>query len=462
MKRYYAIAALLLAPIIGINFSQAVAYARPITKTISMKVNQSTVITMPPGQKARRLWMDDSSFADIDSEKPLSAGASVLYIVPRKAGTTRITIISTDASGRKGTNILTLNSGYRGISPDHVELGRQGKIATSKRNAEQIQAIEKGLKVALATQKVEPQSLLHKVLANTVEDIKLGYSPRQAADNNNIFYSAIQKLEELGQSRKPPKITPKPENIYTARQENSQQNDKLLARISELEQKIAVLSQRQDSLDYRQAQLEKEQGVFLAKFNDLSNSVLALENVIKPSSHFALAPGGKGGDIVSRPHSSIVIPVSDQKVNNAARPKTSEIFTNEFISSEIAHTPGDIGDGPGSESLLPKPSSQEPNNVKRETIFTPIASQEPQSVVAQDVPNNHVVANSMMNGLVVARTKKQIGYNSPMWRKVNSLVRLIRRGDDLKPSLQQTRVPESVASQLLKWGEVNPQLVGLK
>lgn len=74
-------------------------------------------------------------------------------------------------------------------------------------------------------------------------------------------------------------------------------------------------------------------------------------------------------------------------------------------------------------------------------------------VITSSLPTTgHAQANALVRGLIVAKNKKQIGYQSAMWRKVNDLVYLLRIGKTLDSATIQANVPTKTVTQLLSWG----------
>ena len=66
------------------------------------------------------------------------------------------------------------------------------------------------------------------------------------------------------------------------------------------------------------------------------------------------------------------------------------------------------------------------------------------------------LANDLVYGLLVATQKGEIPYHSNTYLKVQNLIRLLRRGQDLPESTNQALVPMQLARQLLDWGQARP------
>jgi len=65
-------------------------------------------------------------------------------------------------------------------------------------------------------------------------------------------------------------------------------------------------------------------------------------------------------------------------------------------------------------------------------------------------------ATALVRGLGIARSKGQIGYQTTMWRKVQDVIFLLRRGVPRYEAARRAGVNRSVVDQLLKWGGVAP------
>lgn len=65
-------------------------------------------------------------------------------------------------------------------------------------------------------------------------------------------------------------------------------------------------------------------------------------------------------------------------------------------------------------------------------------------------------ATALVRGLGIARNKGQIGYQTTLWRKVQDVIYLLRRGVPRYEAAQRAGVNRSVVDQLLKWGGVAP------
>ncbi len=66
------------------------------------------------------------------------------------------------------------------------------------------------------------------------------------------------------------------------------------------------------------------------------------------------------------------------------------------------------------------------------------------------------LANDIAHGLVIAHQKQQIKYGTRMYRRVQTAIRLLRRGAGLEGASRRSGVPRRVLDQLMKWGQQRP------
>jgi hypothetical protein len=89
------------------------------------------------------------------------------------------------------------------------------------------------------------------------------------------------------------------------------------------------------------------------------------------------------------------------------------------------------------------------------SLNTPI--QRPQAAGGNQDKNSSIQqANDIAYGLLIAGNKGHINYGSRMYRKVQTAIRLLRRGESKERAARQANIPKSVLEQLIKWGENRP------
>lgn len=80
------------------------------------------------------------------------------------------------------------------------------------------------------------------------------------------------------------------------------------------------------------------------------------------------------------------------------------------------------------------------------------------SISPFSTPLSHSIktANDIASGLIVAQRQGQINYGTWMYRKVQSAIRLLRRGQTPEEAARRSQVPLSVFTQLIEWGKNRP------
>jgi hypothetical protein len=61
-------------------------------------------------------------------------------------------------------------------------------------------------------------------------------------------------------------------------------------------------------------------------------------------------------------------------------------------------------------------------------------------------------ANTLVKGLVVARQKGQISYQSKLWRQIQTVILLLRRNNSIEEATRRSGVSEQIVNQLLTLG----------
>lgn len=65
-------------------------------------------------------------------------------------------------------------------------------------------------------------------------------------------------------------------------------------------------------------------------------------------------------------------------------------------------------------------------------------------------------ANNLAYGLIVAHNKGEIKHGTKMYKKVQTAIRALRKGESKEVAMNKAKVPENVMNQLIKWGEQRP------
>ncbi len=93
------------------------------------------------------------------------------------------------------------------------------------------------------------------------------------------------------------------------------------------------------------------------------------------------------------------------------------------------------------------PGGTNANNVKMPKRTTP------PPVIANNSSNSLEEANALVRGLVVARQKGQINHGTTTWKEVQSVVRLLRRGDTKQQATREVGISLQLIDQLITWGQ---------
>ena len=129
---------------------------------------------------------------------------------------------------------------------------------------------------------------------------------------------------------------------------------------------------------------------------------------------------------------------------------------NSTPSNKLTNNSRTPSNGTNVNNKIPKratPSSTLTNNalpaVRPRAIVKPVVSS-----TAEGRKSNGSIeqANALVRGLVVARQKGQINHGTTTWKKVQSVVRLMRRGNSKQEAAQKVKVSLELIERLLVWG----------
>jgi hypothetical protein len=101
----------------------------------------------------------------------------------------------------------------------------------------------------------------------------------------------------------------------------------------------------------------------------------------------------------------------------------------------------------------PPPSPPPSPNQQPASQTTPQTSQ---AEVDRHQEQSARYANDIAAGLLVAHQQGQLKYGTKMYRKVQSAIRVLRRGGTLVTAAHRAQVPLPTLQQLIKWGEIRP------
>jgi hypothetical protein len=107
---------------------------------------------------------------------------------------------------------------------------------------------------------------------------------------------------------------------------------------------------------------------------------------------------------------------------------------------------------PSENQTVVAPKPQETKTNKPESAKLPQQNQVTR-LPEIEKPNSVKLANDLVYGLGVAAHKKQINYGTQMYKKINSVIAMVRRGETPEKAAKISGVPMSAIAQVLKWGQ---------
>ena len=103
------------------------------------------------------------------------------------------------------------------------------------------------------------------------------------------------------------------------------------------------------------------------------------------------------------------------------------------------------------KACAPQEQALAETGVKLETIQK-LEQLAPKPIARVSVGGNHAMANAIVRGLTVANRTGEIGANARLSYQIQSVVRRLRRGDELSAIVGQVGVSESIVNRLLVLG----------
>ncbi|WP_157867495.1 hypothetical protein [Gloeothece citriformis] len=140
---------------------------------------------------------------------------------------------------------------------------------------------------------------------------------------------------------------------------------------------------------------------------------------------------------------------SSEKSPIEAQKKLETPSENEVKLNEFDHDIAFIAQEPNKQVFFPDPS-----NLKTEAQLESPVVRSLDIDSTRDISNHY--ANNIAYGLAVAADEGQINHGTKMYRKVQTAIRLLRRGETKEEATRKAKVPTSVMEQLMKWGEKRP------
>jgi predicted negative regulator of RcsB-dependent stress response len=395
--------------------------AQSQTPTLKLKPNQGINVQLPPGVRAYKGWLDDGSIAQIDSDRPFEDGATILHLVGRNAGTSKLSLILRDNNGDDKLyvfNVITGNVSSTSIvpitaSPVFTQPSSATKLAVNTRTEDRgTVAVRRGLEVAMERNLIVPGTAFHKAVTRFISDLESGRDVHSAARSAQIDLSVIKKLVLLGESSPvPPEQTDlavapqhtKPAEVQAVTvakstpesprtEAESKQLKKLKAEVEnlkELVKSLDKLERRVDGIDDSVASLKREQKQFVARLDSFDGQQRDFMASFNRQSQVAEAP-------------------EHTPVEKAPREETQTIV----LALEARNYQDDGGGG-----VIP------PQVLRRAQEVKPVQSKATRESMT---PTDY--AHAVRRGLNIARTNGEIAYGSRTYHKVQKTIRNLNRG----------------------------------
>lgn len=171
----------------------------------------------------------------------------------------------------------------------------------------------------------------------------------------------------------------------------------------------------------------------------------------------------------STPESFVAIPKEDKFPKPSSPPSGKFETSNErgdseknadYASFDISKTSKAIKSqlSPSQPKLVPDKPSSEKNQVI--ASLKPTVLPEPKTKAAPDVnfyrreaETSIDQANAIVRGLIEAGRRGEINYQTLMYRRVQTVISLLRRGNSRNDAAKSAGVPLKVVEQLIAWGE---------
>ena len=296
-----------------------------------------------------------------------------------------------------------------------------------------VTVLQLGLAHALERSAIGPGSTLHVAIQGLIERISQGSSFDEAVQRSGLRAGTVQRLLEIGRGSHiasqvaSTKVTPSAKMPLRVPSSlgNTQQQDQVLtiqlrqtlkARVN---QKLAQEISKADAIDTVGIQLSPQQQQFLASLNDLGEQQQRF--------------------LAKLSEDRRELPQSESIVVNPKPTATQALEKNSKQEQLLGKTP--------ITAVQPSEGST--------------LSAAPNPTAPRVRPNQYEVANALVAGLAMGHRNGQVRYGSWMYYKVQSVIKMIRKGKPIPEAIQVAQVPPAVASQLLQWGGLNPNAVGI-
>lgn len=172
--------------------------------TIKLALNVGVPIKMPNGWRIYKGWLDNNTLAEVDGDRPFEQGATILFLVGRKAGAGKLSMVVRDTNGIDRLFVLRIAAGAKS-SPDIVFIknGRSDNLSVRAGVQTPVDAIRQGMQVAAAQGRLVRGSDLWQSIESFNRLVNQGLSSDSASRQTGVNLAVIEQLLQLSKSARP-------------------------------------------------------------------------------------------------------------------------------------------------------------------------------------------------------------------------------------------------------------------
>lgn len=208
--------ALAIAPVKVISSEQARGQSGSLPIILVWPGSGTNLNFLPTGERIQRVWLDDPSRITLDFDSPLcqsresrncaASSASIIHLkrihpinwpgLP-KTDATLLTVVTEGPAGRQ---LYQFQVAYGTGKPQYttLEVKTGGSGITATHGSSDLRQIERGVKVAIERQLIQPGSPLAIRLSHFLRLTRSGTPIPSAAQQAGISLALVQKLASLG------------------------------------------------------------------------------------------------------------------------------------------------------------------------------------------------------------------------------------------------------------------------
>lgn len=443
---------------------------------------------IPTGEIVKKVWLDDPSqiVLDFDGSMCMAAqgnncsdsSATVVHLkrinpiefpsLPRTSSTLLSVVTETQQGERR---LYQFRIAYGEGKPQYHAVAIQPdsyKTPVIKRDSllpARLADIARGLQIAKSKKLLganQGNQRLERRVQNFMVLARNGQSLQSAAQQAGVSVSLIQKLVELGRSE--PRFTVSFDPVSSPALPSSSvrktplvlPNRQHLSQPSSLVPINSLPSSNQASFSHA----EPLDAATSAPTATVSQSIAIAPLPKQPPNPPAAAPNQQtvsGLPPATGSQSRAIASIPKQSPNPPAAAPTQQVVPNSdfSFSEETLEKFWLTNDLPASGMQT------QPTTVAQASVSSVLSGQTSITASSSTSSTNHLKqaiddANAAAFGLVVANQKGQIEPHTTMWRKAQSAILWLRRGNNRESAARSANMPVSVLSQLIEWGQNRP------